>query len=454
MTNDDESPRRSAASRDSFVWLAILAPIVGAYTGFIGGAFRLALEAADRLRGMLLDATHPHGIFGFAAVCAACGLAAAAAAAIVRGFSPHAGGSGIPHVEAVLRGLLPQSSIALVPVKFFGGLLAIGAGLALGREGPSVQMGATISHLIGKVFRCSWGDCRALLAAGAGAGLATAFNAPIAGAIFVLEELVGRFEARIAIAALGASATAISVSHLLVPNVPVFAIDPLPLPPPEAMPLCILLGAIAGLFGIAYNRLLLATIARLGRIRSEFRAGAIGAIIGALAWFAPHIGGGGENIAVQALDGTGTLGIIAMIFALRSIMSVVSYAAGTPGGIFAPLLALGAHLGLAFGLVCILVFPGLGLEPRSFAVVGTAALFTAVVRAPVTGIVLITEMTGSTSMLLPMLGACFVAMLVPTILADPPIYDSLRELTVDTRHKVIASAKKTAPKPVHETADR
>lgn len=140
--------------------------------------------------------------------------------------------------------------------------------------------------------------------------------------------------------------------------------------------------------------------------------------------------GGGESIAVQALSGIGTLDVILVILVLRAGMSVVSYVAGTPGGIFAPLLALGAHLGLAFGLVCVLLLPGLGLEPRSFAVVGTAALFTAVVRAPVTGIVLITEMTASTAMLLPMLGACFMAMLVPTMLRDAPIYDSLRELTV------------------------
>ncbi|TKW73361.1 MAG: hypothetical protein DI543_26940, partial [Bradyrhizobium icense] len=97
-----------------------------------------------------------------------------------------ASGSGIPHVEAVVRSELPPAPFILIPVKFIGGLTAIGAGLALGREGPSVQMGATIAHVVGRAFGCSWKDCRVLLAAGAGAGLATAFNAPIAGAIFVL----------------------------------------------------------------------------------------------------------------------------------------------------------------------------------------------------------------------------------------------------------------------------
>lgn len=446
MKNTSE-PADEGESRQSFLQLALLAPIVGAYAGFLGAVFRLALEAADRARGALVVYSQEQGVIGIALTGVACALAAALAAFIVRRYSPHAGGSGIPHVEAVLRGLLPQTSIYLVPVKFVGGVLAIGAGLALGREGPSVQMGATISHLIGKVFRCSSADCRALLAAGAGAGLATAFNAPIAGAIFVLEELVGRFEPRIAIAALAASATAISVSHLLVPNVPVFAILPLPAPSPEATPLCILLGAVAGLLGILYNRALLATVGTLGRVPPEIRAGMIGVCIGAIAWLAPKLVGGGESIAVEALSGAGTLGIVLPILFLRVGMSVVSYAAGTPGGIFAPLLALGAHLGLVFGLLCVLLAPALGLDPRGFAVVGTAALFTAVVRAPVTGIVLITEMTADTTMLLPMLGACFTAMLVPTMLGSPPIYDSLRELT-------IARDKKSGPGPAVDKAKR
>ena len=105
----------------------------------------------------------------------------------------------------------------------------------------------------------------------------------------------------------------------------------------------------------------------------------------------------------------------------------MSYAAQTPGGLFAPIPVLGAQLGLFFGIVCRFIFPNLGIQPEGFAVVGMAALFTGIVRAPLMGIVLVIEMTASVTMLLPMLGACFVAMLVPTLLRDPPIYDSLRK---------------------------
>jgi len=163
-------------------------------------------------------------------------------------------GSGIPHVEAVLRGKLPPASFLLIPVKFTGGVLAIGAGLALGREGPTVQMGASLAHFVGRIFRRSWPDCRVLIAAGAGAGLGAAFNAPIAGAVFVLEELVQRFERRIAIAALAASATAIGVARVLLGDAPDFHINALGYGDAETRPIYFAFGAFVGLLAVAYNR--------------------------------------------------------------------------------------------------------------------------------------------------------------------------------------------------------
>src|SRR6185312_2504372 len=139
---------------------------------------------------------------------------------------PYASGSGIPQVEATLNDELPPTPPHLLFVKFLGGLLAIGSGLALGREGPSVQMGAMIAQIIGRVCPPNWLDCKVLIAAGAGAGLATAFNAPIAGAVFVLEELMRHFHTRTAIAALGASAAAIAVARTLLGAVPDFSVEP------------------------------------------------------------------------------------------------------------------------------------------------------------------------------------------------------------------------------------
>src|SRR5262249_22271103 len=161
-------------------------------------------------------------------------------------------------------------------------LLAIGSGLALGREGPTVQMGAGIAVFAARVCRLCWADARVLLAAGAGAGLATAFNAPIAGLVFVLEELVQKFEHRIVLAVRADLATAIPVARLFLGDAPVFQIEPLGYASAEAAPLFFVLGGIAGLLAVAYNRALLAAIAvrdHFGRLAIEFRAGLIGASV-------------------------------------------------------------------------------------------------------------------------------------------------------------------------------
>jgi chloride channel protein, CIC family len=433
----------------SLLVLGLLSLLVGAGAGLLGAAFRLALTQADHVRDALIAWSHGGHLLGLLLVTAAIAAATALAAGLVNRICPAASGSGIPHVEAVLRGELPQVPISLIPVKFFGGWLAIGSGLALGREGPTVQMGASLGSFIGQAFRRNWPDCRVLLAAGAGAGLATAFNAPIAGAIFVLEELVGRFEHRIAIAALGASAAAIAVARVVLVDAPDFHVHALAYASSETRPLYFLLGALLGLFAILYNRALLATLAavdRLSRWPVALRAAVIGAAVGILAWFAPGLVGGGDAITQRTLTGSDAVGLVAVVFLIRFVLSTVSYAARTPGGLFAPLLVLGAQLGLLYGALCQWALPQLHIQPEGFAVVGMAALFTGVVRAPLTGIVLVVEMTASVTMLLPMLGACFAAMLVPLMLGNAPIYESLRT-TLLQHHGMKPAADRPRPEP-------
>jgi CIC family chloride channel protein len=424
--------------------LGALALLVGAFVGLIGAAFRLALLHADQIREHLV--THAQGahVTGLVLLMVVCGSATTLAAWLVRNISPHASGSGIPHVEAVLHQEMPQAPYRLIPVKFFGGILAIGSGLALGREGPSVQMGATLAHLLGRVFRCSPADGLVLLAGGAGAGLATAFNAPIAGAVFVLEELFRRFDTRVAIATFGTSAGAIAVSRLFLGDLPDFRVEP-PLDYHNftTVPLHLLLGALAGLVGIAYNRAILGALAladRLPRWSVELRAALIGALVGLLAWFAPGLVGGGDPLTQQTLTSTGTETVswLLLVFLLRFVLGPVCYAAGTPGGLFAPLLVLGVQGGVLYGHLCSYWVGAVAPDPRGLAVVGMAAFFTAVVRSPLTGMVLATELTACFTLLLPMLSACFAAMLLPTLLREPPIYDSLRENTLRLQARVAA----------------
>ena len=410
--------------------LALVACLVGTLSGLVAALFRLGLQQADRSRDALIGWTHSWPVVGFPLVVVAVAGTTTVAAWLVKRFSVHAAGSGIPHVEAVVNGELPPAPPSLLPVKFFGGWLAIGGGLALGREGPSVQMGASLGSLLGKVFRFNETDSRALLAAGAGAGLATAFNAPVAGAVFVLEELVRRFEARILVAALGASAGAILVARLFLGSAPDFHIEAIPRPGFGAGVLALALGSLTGLAGVAYNRAILGGLAladRFSRWPVEMRAALIGAGVGALAWFAPGWVGGGETLTQLTLSGSEVITLVPMAFAIRFLLGAASYSAGTPGGLFAPMLVLGAQLGLLLGAISHWGFPGLGEPPVAFAVVGMAAFFTAVVRAPLTGIILITEMTGSSTLLFPLLTACFAAMIISNLLGNEPIYDSLKE---------------------------
>lgn len=413
--------------------VGLVSLVVGAGTGVVSAAFRLVLTNADRLRDAFVLWARGQAAVGFCLAVLVCAAAAVLAAWLVRRFSPYASGSGIPHVESVLREELPPAPPILIPIKFFGGVLAIGSGLALGREGPSVQMGATIGNLFGEWFRLGWRNSRVLLAAGAGAGLAAAFNAPVAGAIFVLEELTREFELNTAIAAIGASATAISVSQAILGTAPDFHVGKLAVVGAEVTPLFFLFGVIAGGAAVLYCEALLGVMSlaqSLDRRRVGLYAALTGAVVGALAWLAPDIVGGGDAITQYTLLGTQPLAALLFVFFFRFGFGAVSYATGTPGGIFAPMLVLGAQLGLIYGRICQFIFPGLDLQPVGFAVVGIAAFFTGVVRAPLTGIILATEMTANVDLLLPMLGACFAAMLAPSLLRCAPIYDSLRELTL------------------------
>jgi len=378
----------------------------------------------------MIGSLHRERITGFLGILAVSAAAVGIAAWLVRRFSPEATGSGIPRVEIQLSGHWMGNPLRIILVKFFGGLLAMGAGLALGREGPSVQMGASVAQLLGRLARCTEDECKALLAAGAGAGLATAFNAPIAGAVFVLEELVRRFDLPITIATLGASAGAIGVARVLLGQNPDFHVSAMPYAGLGRLPIHLALGIVAGLLGVAYNSAILGALraaSRLRRFPQEFGAAVIGAVVGVLAWFAPGLVGGGDAITQQMLTGADIVFMFGLVFLLRFLLGAVSYATGTPGGLFAPLLVLGSQYGLFFGTACYRWFSTAGINPTEYAVVGMAALFAAVVRAPLTGIILTIELTGGFTLLLPMLGACFAATLVPTLLHDPPIYDSLRQ---------------------------
>jgi CIC family chloride channel protein len=411
--------------------LAFQSLIVGVGSGLLVAGFRLLLRRADELRGSLLLWAHGKHFLGFFLVVGVAATFTAIAASLVRRFAPESSGSGIPQVELGLKGRRTGNPLRIIPVKFVGGLLSIGTGLALGREGPSVQMGASIASLCGRLFRRTEAECRTLLAAGAAAGLATAFNAPVAGAVFALEEVERRFDLPVTITTLGASVSAISVARLFLGQAPDFHVGPLEYAGLTVIPAYLALGAFVGCVGVAYNRAILGALGVTAQWRCpvEVTAALVGTAVGVLAWFAPDLVGGGDSITQRLLDGTGvTMGIA---FVVRFVLGPVSYSARTPGGLFAPMLVIGSQSGLLFVSIFGHWFPAvITSHPNQLVIVGMAAIFAAVVRAPITGIILAIELTGSSTLLLPMLAACFMAMLVPTLLRNAAIYDSLEERIV------------------------
>ncbi len=420
-----DSRRRS--SRRILLWLS--ASIAGALTGLVGGAFRVVLVRADAVRDDLVSQVRHLGGPAWLLPVVFVAFAAAIARWLVR-FAPEAAGSGVQHVEAVMRGEAEPARAAVLPVKFLGGGLSMGAGLALGREGPTVQMGATIGAGIARWFGLHDEDVRKLQSATAGAGLAVAFNAPLGGALFTFEEVAYGFSEALSASTLLACAAAIGVSRLILGDQPDFRVAELTPPPLWSVLAHILLGALLGALGWAYSRSILLGLDLLERLRplgAELRAALVGASVGLVAWFSPRLVGGGEPLNQRVLDGGMTLSALLVVFSVRWLLGPVSYSAGAPGGLFAPLLLVGASFGQLFGLVVHRFVPALAPEPLAFALVGMSAFFAAVVRAPLTGIALIVEMSAITSQLVPMLAACFAATAVASLLGCEPIYATLRK---------------------------
>jgi CIC family chloride channel protein len=421
--------------------------VVGLVAGLLASGFRVALLTAEQARIALLGKLPTAERL---AVALGIGIVGGGFALwLVRRFAPDANGSGIPQLKAFVRGERGLEWRRLLPVKFFAGLIGIGSGLALGREGPTVQMGGATGLMVSEWFRVKTGEGerKALIAAGAGAGLAAAFNAPLAGVMFVLEELAGSFTPVVFVAAFLASVTADVVGRVLTGEMPVFQLHEMPAPNVRALPAALLLGVLCGVGGVIFNRCLMKSLDFFAKIRwPSWALGALaGAVVGLTSGIYPGIAGTGGLLAERALSGEIVLRWLPVLLVARFFLTMISYGPGAAGGIFAPLLVLGALGGLAFGRVAHMALPGWVAQPEAFAVIGMGGLLTAIVRAPLTGIVLMIELTGKYDFMLPLLACCLVAYGVAEWLRDPPIYEALRE-----RSKRIEAANSRREHPVSQ----
>ncbi|HCU0100717.1 TPA: H(+)/Cl(-) exchange transporter ClcA, partial [Escherichia coli] len=350
-----------------------------------------------------------------------------------------AGGSGIPEIEGALEDQRPVRWWRVLPVKFFGGLGTLGGGMVLGREGPTVQIGGNIGRMVLDVFRLKGDEARhTLLATGAAAGLAAAFNAPLAGILFIIEEMRPQF--RYTLISIKAVFIGVIMSTIMyrIFNHEVALIDvgKLSDAPLNTLWLYLILGIIFGIFGPIFNKWVLGMQDLLHRVHGGnitkwvLMGGAIGGLCGLLGFVAPATSGGGFNLIPIATAGNFSMGMLVFIFVARVITTLLCFSSGAPGGIFAPMLALGTVLGTAFGMVAVELFPQYHLEAGTFAIAGMGALLAASIRAPLTGIILVLEMTDNYQLILPMIITGLGATLLAQFTGGKPLYSAILARTL------------------------
>lgn len=352
-------------------------------------------------------------------------------------WEPMISGSGIPQVEGEVSGRLSQNWKRVLPAKFAGGFLCMLGGLSLGREGPSIQLGAMAGQGISRALGRGKREEKFLMTCGASAGLSAAFHAPLAGMMFAVEEIHKTFSIPILLPVMTASVTADYIASHILGLDPVFHFQITEYLPQNYYWLLILLGILVGVSGVFYNWGMLKAqelyrkipfLKETGRLLIAFlTAGVLGLVM-------PSVLGSGSGLIVSLTKGEMVLGMVVLTLVVKFLFSAVSFGSGAPGGIFFPLLILGALLGAVFAMTGAEFF---GLDPvyiNNFVLLGMTGFFTAIVRAPLTGIILLFEMSGSISQMLSLSIVSVTAYIVATLMRSEPIYDSLlkRILKADT----------------------
>ena len=406
--------------------------VVGLLVGIVISAFRYALSQMDVLRNVMLGLAVPEegsfltGLEGHIWT----GLIILGIFAVLVSYfvykEPYISGSGIPQVKGELIGRIHTDWLRILLLKFFGGIMAIGSGLALGREGPSIQLGGMVGKGVSRLSGRLKSEERLLISAGSGAGLAAAFGAPLAGVVFVIEELRKDFDPKVLLSTMAASITSEYVASFVFGLDPVFAVFAFSKPTLTDYWMILILGLILGALGVLYNKAIAVSQDLQSKIRPRWLKAVFAVLaIGIVYTICPECLGSGHHLVEETGYGLHMAGTLALFLIVRFFFSVYSFGTGAPGGIFLPLLVLGA---LAGGLFTTVVSPLAGLPTGNeafYVILGMAGLFAAIVRAPLTGIILISEMTGTLSGLLPLSLVALVSFLTAEALGGQPVYDQL-----------------------------
>ncbi|HEX2662899.1 MAG TPA: chloride channel protein [Candidatus Acidoferrum sp.] len=406
-------------SREEQVFLALTLAI-GALVGLVVVAFILLTE---RFGNQL----YPPGGMGLRRLLVPVAGSLGMGYLLYRYF-PDARGSGVPQTKAALFAHEGNISLRTVIGKFFCTSATLASGIPLGREGPAVQVGAGIASVLGRWLGLRTEKVKALLPVGATAAIAAAFNTPLAAVLFSLEELVGDLQAPILGSVVLASATSWAMLRLLLGNNPLFRVPQYQLVNPAEFGIYAVLGVFGGLVSVAFTKLLLGMRARFLKFPKKtlwFQPAAGGVIVGVMGWFVPQVLGVGYKHVGEALNGGMALKLMALLLVLKLLAVVTSYASGNAGGIFAPSLFLGAMLGGVVGNVAHHLFPHTVGTPAAYALVGMGTAFAGIVRAPMTSVLMIFEITRDYAVIVPLMISNLVSFFISAKLQPKPIYDEL-----------------------------
>jgi len=343
-------------------------------------------------------------------------------------YFPDARGSGVPQTKAALFARGGLISLRTVFGKFFCTSATLASGIPLGREGPSVQIGAGIASVLGRRLGLSPAKVKALIPVGAAAAVAAAFNTPLAAVLFALEEVVGDLNAPVLGSVVLASATSWAVLRLLLGNDPLFKVPQYQLVSPAEFLIYAVLGLLGGLLSVAFTKLLLKLRERflcLPRKTKWFQPAVGGVVVGIMGWFVPQTLGVGYSYVGQVLNGGMVLRLMLLLLVLKFFAVVISYASGNAGGIFGPALFLGAMLGGTIGSVAHNLFPAHVATAGAYALVGMGTAFAGIIRAPMTSVVMIFETTRDYAVIVPLMISNLVSFFISSRLQPQPIYEVL-----------------------------
>jgi CIC family chloride channel protein len=401
--------------------LLLLTLIIGALVGLIVAAF---IYVTENLGARM----YPAGGAAWRRVLIPTGGALITGYLLSR-FFPNARGSGIPQTKAAL--FLRDGFISLRTVlgKFGCCSASLASGIALGREGPSVQVGAGIASVLGRRLGLGPNRIRELIPVGSAAALAAAFNTPVAAVLFTLEEVMGDLHAPVLGSIVLGSATSWVTLHLLLGDEPLFHVPSYQLVSPIEFITYAVLGIAGGLVSVVFVKLLLAIrkyFLALPKWSEWLQPAAGGLTVGLLGWFAPDVLGVGYGHVSEALNGQMTLQVMALLVVLKLLATTSCYGTGNAGGIFGPSLFIGAMLGGAVGTVAHQLLPDFTGGVGAYALVGMGALFAGIVRVPLTSVIMIFEMTRDYSIIVPLMIANLISFYISYRLQEEPIYEALQ----------------------------